>query len=117
MKPESRKHLCDIQSAASVIRDATDGRKFADYENDIILRSAVERQFEIIGEAMNRLSRTDEATADLITDHQTVIDFRNALAHGYDSVDNTRVWNTVKDHLPVLAQEVDSLLENAGGSG
>lgn len=58
MRLESRKYLHDMQRAAEVLREFTAGRSFDQYRNDAMLRAAVERQFEIIGEAMARLARS-----------------------------------------------------------
>ena len=60
MQLEARKYLSDIQRAAELVQRFTYGKALADYEEDILLRSAVERQFEIIGEAMNKLAGVDE---------------------------------------------------------
>ncbi len=64
---EAQKSLYDIQRAASLLREFTDGKTFADYESDTLLRSAMERQFEIIGEAIAQLARIDEPLADRIS--------------------------------------------------
>ncbi len=78
-----------------------------------MLRSAVERQFEIIGEAVGQLARTDETTVERISDYQRIIAFRNILIHGYASVDDRLVWNVVETRLSSLIAEVRHLL--AGG--
>ena len=70
----------------------TSAKSFADYEADDFLRSAVERQFEIAGEALNQLSRLDAATAATIAELPRIVAFRNVLIHGYASVDNRIVW-------------------------
>lgn len=74
------------------------------------MRYAIERNFEIIGEALLRLERTDPATAARIPDYRAVIGLRNRLAHGYDSINSERVWEIVQDFLPNLRSEVDQLL-------
>ena len=112
MRLETRKYLYDIQRAAALLREFTNGKTFADYESDAILRSAVERQFEIIGEAVTQLARSDEPTAGRITHHQRIIAFRNVLIHGYVDVDDRLVWDVLETHLPTLAQEVEALLED-----
>ena len=110
MKLEARKYLYDIQRAAGLIREFTDGKTFADYEGDAMLRSAVERQFEIIGEAMTQLARTDEPLADRISQYQRIIAFRNLLIHGYADVDDRLVWDVINTNLPTLCRDVDTLL-------
>ena len=110
MKLEARKYLYDIQCAAGLLREFTDGKTFANYEGDAMLRSAVERQFEVIGEAMAQLARTDELVADRISQYQRIIAFRNVLIHGYADVDDRLVWDVINTNLPTLCRDVDTLL-------
>ena len=77
-----------------------------------MLRSAVERQFEIIGEALNKLSKIDPACAERISEHQRIIAFRNIVIHRYAELDNRLVWGVVESKLPVLYREVTDLLTN-----
>ena len=111
MRLEARKYLYDIRHAAELVAEFTRGRIFADYESDLMLQSAVERQFEIIGEATNQLARTDEAVVNRISGHQRIIAFRNVLIHGYADVDDRLVWDVVETSLPTLVQEIEALLE------
>ena len=75
-----------------------------------MLRSAVERQFEIIGEAMTQLAKLDAALAARISEYRDIIAFRNILIRGYASVNHRIVWSVIETQLPVLHREVDSLL-------
>ena len=109
MRLESRKYLHDMQRAAEVLREFTAGRSFDQYRNDAMLRAAVERQFEIIGEAMARLARVDEAVAARISGYRRIIAFRNVLIHGYADVDDRLVWDVVETSLPTLVEEIDAL--------
>jgi uncharacterized protein with HEPN domain len=77
---------------------------------DELLRSGVERQFEVIGEAMIRLMKRDRAVAVGITDYRKIAGFRNALIHGYDSIDDATSWDIVTTKLPILLAELNSLL-------
>ena len=77
-----------------------------------MLRAAVERQFEIIGEAMTWLSRLDEQVADRISNCQRIIAFRNVLIHGYADLDDRLVWDVIETHLPVLVSDVDAILKD-----
>ena len=113
MQLEAQKYLYDIQRAAGLLIEFTRGRTFADYAGDAVLRSAVERPFEIIGEAMAQLARTDELVAGRITGYQRVIAFRNVLIHGYSDVDEGLVWNVIESNLPTHVQELETLLEEA----
>jgi uncharacterized protein with HEPN domain len=87
------------------------GKSFEEYQADAMLRSAVERQFEIIGEALNQLSRVDADLAAGIPDLRRVVAFRNILIHGYAIVDDALVWQVLTDKLPGLAKTVRDLLE------
>ncbi len=113
MQPKTPKWIEDIRSAAALIIKATTGKVLDDYLADPFLRSAVERQFEIIGEAMNRIARHDPETAARIGNYPNIIAFRNILIHGYDLVDNQRVWKVISDQLPDLLADVEAVLKQA----
>lgn len=115
MPPETAKLLFDMKRAAERIGRFVSGRNFNDYQQDELLRSAVERQFEIIGEAMVRLMRLDRITAERITDFRKIAGFRNALVHGYDSIDDDISWGVIQKKLPILLGEVSELLNQAPG--
>jgi len=116
MPPETPKLLEDIRGAAAFILDRTRGRPLAAYLSDELLRAAVERKFEIIGEALNRLGRQDPAALSRIPDHARIVAFRNVLAHGYDAVDHERVWDAIKNFLPGVLLKVEDLLGTSPGS-
>jgi len=111
MRRETKKYLYDIRQAADLIAGFTAGKTLADYEGDAMLRSAVERQFEIVGEALAQLARLDQALASRISEHRRIIAFRNILIHGYAEVDHRLVWDIVESKLPTLRREVAGLLE------
>lgn len=113
MQPKSLKLLEDIREAAAFIQDSTQSIMFERYRADKVLRFAVERNFEIIGEAIKRLAAMDQATAEHIGDHRQIIAFRNVLIHGYDLVDHELVWSTVKNQVPKLLSEVEMLLSRS----
>jgi len=77
------------------------------------LRSAVERQFQIIGEALNQLSKIDLRAADRITDYRRIIAFRNILIHGYAEIDDRIVWGVVEGQLSQLKRDVNALLTDS----
>ena len=110
MRRETRKYLHDIQHAVGQLHDFTSGKTFGDYSRDAMRRAAVERQFEIIGEAVAQLAKADAAVAERISGYKRIIAFRNLLIHGYDEVDDRLVWNVVETGLPTLAREIDELL-------
>jgi uncharacterized protein with HEPN domain len=113
MHADARKLLWDARAAAERVTRFTTGRTFAEYEADDYFRSAVERQFEIIGEAFSQLSRLDPATAAAIPELPRIVAFRNVLIHGYASVDNKLVWGVVETHLAPLRATLESLLTGA----
>jgi uncharacterized protein with HEPN domain len=112
MHADARKLLWDAQQAAERIGRFTAGKTFTEYEVDEYLRSAVERQFEIVGEAMNPLRRIDSGTAAAIPELPRVIAFRNILVHRYANVDNRLVWGVLETDLPSLRATLDRLLAN-----
>ncbi|MHC4219594.1 MAG: HepT-like ribonuclease domain-containing protein [Planctomycetota bacterium] len=114
MQLEAKKYLEDIRQGAAWIREFVGEKTWDDYETDALLRSAVERQFEIIGEALNRFSRAEPAVSSKISNHRRIVAFRNILIHGYAVIDNRVVWDVVQKDLPVLEQEVQSLLDQPG---
>ncbi|HWB53123.1 MAG TPA: HepT-like ribonuclease domain-containing protein [Tepidisphaeraceae bacterium] len=111
MQPESPKLLEDVRCAAQYIVRVTRGKTFSDYISDELLAPAVERHFEIIGEALNRPRKTDPQLLDHIDDHAQIIAFRNVLIHGYDAIDPRRVWYAIENSLPILHDQVVKLLE------
>ncbi len=110
MNDEIRKNLLDILQAAEEIQVFKEGMDFQAYRDSPVTQRAVERDFEIIGEALSRIKRIDEGVLDYVSEHRRIIGFRNILIHGYDVVDEMIVWNAVENHLPVLVAEIQELL-------
>ena len=110
MQLEARKYLYDIQKAAGLLDEFVTGKTFGDYQRDAMLRAAVEREFEIIGEAMTQLARVDKAVAARISEYQRIIAFRNVLIHEYADVDDRLVWGVIETNLSTLVRETDALL-------
>ena len=81
---------------------------FEIYENDIRTKRAVERNIEIIGEAMSRILKQDNRIE--ISNSRKIVDVRNRIIHGYDSVSDDVIWGIVVKNLPVLQKEVEKLL-------
>ncbi|MBI4311601.1 MAG: DUF86 domain-containing protein [Chloroflexi bacterium] len=111
MRPESRKYLHDILQAAVLLRRFTAGKTLEMFSEDDLLQSAVERQFEIIGEAVSQLSRIDPETASRIGEYRRIIALRNVLVHGYSQVDSRTLWDLLGTKLPTLQREVQELLQ------
>jgi uncharacterized protein with HEPN domain len=110
MQLEARKYLADIQAAADRIARFTAGKVFDEYVADELLRSAVERQFSILGEALSRLAKDHPDVAASIPNHAQIIAFRNILVHGYASVDDRIVWGVIENHLVRLREAVGKAL-------
>jgi uncharacterized protein with HEPN domain len=110
MRLEALKHLYDMQQGCRPLATFLAGKTFDEYSADVLLRSAVERQLTILGEALNRLMKIEPGAAAAITDARQIIAFRNILVHGYDVVRNEVVWGILETGLPTLSQEVDMLL-------
>ena len=112
MQPESRVFLYDIRQAAELILQFTKDKSFANYSQDEMLRSAVERQFGIVGKAINQMSRVDPEIAASLTEYQHIVAFRNILVH---RVDDQIVWGILTTQLPVLLADVQQLLKHDNG--
>lgn len=110
MQLEKLKLLEDIRQADEAIIRYTQGKSKEDYLSDDQLQASVERKFEIIGEALNRLRQFDSEMVEEIEDCRKIIAFRNTLIHGYSSIDNEIVWDIVNTHLPRLRQTIQKLL-------
>ena len=110
MRRDARAFLWDVRDSAEAIADFVMGRTLDDYLADRMLRSAVERQFEIIGEALNRLSKVSPQLAARIPELPRVVAFRNLLIHGYAVVDDATVWRFAHEDLPSLREHVAALL-------
>lgn len=111
MRPErTPRTLRQIADACSFVLSVTKGKALGDYAADRLLRQAVERNLEIVGEAVGRLGRDDPETATRLSEHERIVAFRNVLIHGYDLVDDEIVWDTIRAKLPLLLSEVEALL-------
>lgn len=112
MRREPKKYLYDVSVAADRIGRFLANKSFADYEADELLRAGVERQFEIMGEALNQLSQVAPELAARIPEYRRIIAFRNILIHAYADVDNAIVWGIASGKLPELRDSVIYLLDD-----
>jgi uncharacterized protein with HEPN domain len=87
------------------------GRNRDAYGKDLMLRSAIERQLEILGEAVRRPEALDPTLVRQLSEHRRIIAFRNIIAHGYDGIDDDVVWQVVTEKLPILAEEARRILD------
>ena len=111
IRPDEVQLLDHMVEATELITHWTADMTLEDYLRDIYLRSAVERQFIIIGEAMNLLGEVEPSVENRISDCRPIISFRNVLVHEFFQVDDVKVWNIVRDHLPILRAEVAELIQ------
>ena len=112
MKDDVPAHLHDIARAAHAVKQFVGGHDFDGYVADELLRSAVERKFEIIGEALIRIRRDDPALLPRIHEHRAIISFRTILVHGYDGIDDHVVWDVIVEDLDRLIRDVETLLDS-----
>ena len=111
MEPDVKTWLTDIELSIKEIYDfLPDERKFLVFQNDLKTRKAVERNIEIIGEAMNRILEIHPEIP--ISNSRKIVDTRNRIIHGYDSVSADVLWLIIIRYLPVLETEVKELLKN-----
>jgi uncharacterized protein with HEPN domain len=97
------KLLLDIILACDETEGFCQGKTFDEFTRDRLLQLALERQFEIIGEALYRLERVDETNLVLrIPEYRKIIGLRNIIAHGYDVVDDGALWDLAINKIPEL---------------
>jgi uncharacterized protein with HEPN domain len=110
MHPEIKIWLKDIELSIKEIREFLPPQgTYADFQYDLKTRKAIERNIEIIGEAMNRIREIDPDI--LITDSRKIVDTRNRIIHGYDSISADVIWLIVTRDLPILEKEILELLK------
>ena len=114
MQRDPRAFLWDVREAALAIQSFTTGMDAAAYAANPMAQAAVERKLEIIGEALNHLSKLDTAVAARIPDLAQIVAFRNQLIHGYATVNVSTVWNISQTALPALRDAVQGLLDELG---
>lgn len=109
MQREVKKYLYDIKSCIENIETFIgEPRMYSIFEKNLMLQQAVERNIEIIGEAVNNLLKIYPEIA--ITGARRIVDARNKIIHGYDEIQLVQIWNIIINHLPLLKQEVEGLL-------
>jgi uncharacterized protein with HEPN domain len=111
MRPEIKKYLFDIEEACRAISELAEKSSIEDFRMTRWLRSSIEREFIIIGEALRNAIAADPALATQITDSRS-IDFRNIVVHGYATLDRDSVWGFIETDLPRLVKEVQRYLRD-----
>jgi len=109
MPRDLRMYVHDALEACRALAEFSRGKSLSDYESDALLRSAVERQFCIIGEAMFQAEKLDADLASRITDLRQIINFRHILIHGYYAIEHDIVWGIIESQLVVLNRELVEL--------
>jgi len=113
MPPDPRAYLWHARRAAAFVVEFVADRSWADYEADLLLRSAVERQFEIVGEALGQLGRAAPDLAARVPDLARIVAFRNLLIYGYAAIDDRLVWEVATERAAALVAVLDVLLGEA----
>lgn len=109
MDDYSKKYLLDVLNACEEVESFFDGKKiFADFQTDILRQRAVERNVEIMGEAMNQLMKHDPTIA--LPNAKAIIGTRNRVIHAYDNVTPEFLWSLVINHIPKLQLDVQQLI-------
>jgi uncharacterized protein with HEPN domain len=111
MQRDVRAYLWDMREASQAIQDFISDMNAATYASTPLVHSAVERKFEIIGEALNQLAKLDPALAARIPHHPQIIAFRNQLIHGYAVINHETVWNVTQTELHTLLDAVKNLMD------
>jgi uncharacterized protein with HEPN domain len=117
MPRDERAYLSDILEASEAIAAAVRGLDLAAYQSNRLVRSSVEREFIIIGEAVAALVRVAPAIFAAITRARRIVDFRNQLTHQYLTVDDALVWAIIETDVPVLQRECAALMKRTQSAG
>lgn len=116
MPRDPRKYLQDVVSCCEFLIEFARNRSIEDYVRDRGFRSAVERELQIIGEAVMQLAQVAPPIASEISEYESIIGFRHILVHGYDSLDANTVWDVVQNKVGKLESEAKTLLDGLSGS-
>jgi uncharacterized protein with HEPN domain len=114
MNNETKKRLLDAQEACRAIQQFTAGSNFVSYAADSMRRAAVERKFEVLGEALSHAEESDAKLAERLPEIRRIIGMRNRIIHGYDAVDDEIVWDAVQGKISSLLDQLSVLLSEAG---
>ena len=108
------KWLFDVKTSIDEIDSYFIDKKmdFFEYQKNFMRKRAVERNLEIIGEAINRILKADATFSSKITDAAAIVGLRNQVIHAYDSISDETIWAILTNHLPKLKSEINILLKN-----
>lgn len=107
------KWIYDIDFALNEIESFFKDREkdFFEYRKNTMLKRAIERDLEIIGEAVNRILNKDPSFEKNISDAKAIIGLRNQVIHAYDSISDENIWSIIINHVPKLKTEVTKIIE------
>ncbi|MDH5598982.1 MAG: DUF86 domain-containing protein [Cyclobacteriaceae bacterium] len=113
MDHKIQKWLYDVKIAIEEIDSFFVGQPmiFSEYQKNKMRKRAVEREFEIIGEAINRIIKKDESYIEKIRDSLNIVGLRNLVIHAYDNISDENIWAILINHLPRLRQDIELLLQ------
>lgn len=109
MQPKLLKYILDIESIINEIESikSKTQNNFSNFQNDIILQRATERDLEIIGEAIKKIIEIDPNAS--ITSTRNIIGLRNIISHAYDSIEPEMIWGIIQKDIPILASEIEKI--------
>ena len=114
MRRDPRAYLWDIQQGCLNVQSFLYGISLAEYQSNLLLRSAVERQLQNIGEALAQLAKLDPELAARVPEYRQIIGFRNVPVHGYATLNHDEVWRAIGESLPPLLSAANALLASLG---
>ncbi|MDX6443676.1 MAG: hypothetical protein QOH71_750 [Blastocatellia bacterium] len=114
MNVETKRRLLDALEACQAIQQFSAGIDFNAFLADEMRQAALERKFEILGEALNRAEQSDPELGDRLPELRRIIGMRNRIIHGYDAVDEEILWDAVQFKIPLLTEQVLVALREAG---
>lgn len=114
MKPRNLKRLEDAKNACVRIGEFCNGVDFDQFQSSALIRSAIERQLEIVGEAMGQAAKEDDSLIEAIPEIPRIVGLRNRLIHGYDAVDPELIWDVVQTRILPLKQCLERISSNQG---
>ena len=109
MNPKALKYILDIESIISELEILKDkvGNNYNNFQKEILIKRAAERDLEIIGEAINKLLQIDPSIN--ISNTKNIIGLRNLIVHAYDSIEDEIIWGIIQKDIPILKTEIEKL--------
>ncbi len=111
MKRNRDKYIYDMLDSSRYVMEITGDQSLERFNEDRMFRRTIERELQIIGEAMLQLKSVDPKCAAGFDEHQRIIGFRHVLVHGYDALEADIVWHIVTEKLPLLVQQLEAAMD------